>query len=61
MLKFKHKKYFCGFKPFPSQDPKSNSPYRVTHNFYDVSSENLVLDQLLIPHLTFLNSLHLSV
>ena len=51
MLKFKHKQnLFSGFKPFPSQDLNSDSPYCLTHNFYDFSSENLVLDQLLISH-----------
>ena len=27
----------------------SNSPYYLSYNSYDVSSENLVLDQLIIP------------
>ena len=30
-----------------------NSPYRQTYNSYDVSSENLALDQLIIPELIF--------
>ena len=29
------------------------SPYCQPYNFYDVSSENLVLDQLIIPKLIF--------
>ena len=37
------------FQPFHSQDLISNSPYYLTYNSYDVSSENLVLDQLIIP------------
>ena len=36
-------------KPFHSQDLISNSPYCLPYNSYDVSSENLVLDQLIIP------------
>ena len=38
--------------PFPfihSQDLISNSPYYLPYNSYNVSSENLVLDQLIIP------------
>ena len=35
--------------PFHSQDLISNSPYYLSYNSYDVSSENLVLDQLRIP------------
>ena len=30
-----------------------NSPYWQPYNFYNVSSENLVLDQLIIPKLIF--------
>ena len=37
------------FEPFQSQDLISNSPYHLLYNSYDVSSENLVLDQLIIP------------
>ena len=29
--------------------PRSNSPYYLPHNSCDVSSENLILDQLIIP------------
>ena len=29
--------------------PRSNSPYYLPYNSCDVSSENLVLDQLIIP------------
>ena len=35
--------------PFHSQDLISNSPYCLPYNSYDVSSENLVLDQPIIP------------
>ena len=35
--------------PFHSQDLISNSPYYLPYSSYDVSSENLVLDQLRIP------------
>ena len=31
----------------------SNSPYYLPHNAHDVSLENLVLDQLIIPWLIF--------
>ena len=34
-------------------DPISNSPKRLLYHAYDVSSENLVLDQLIITSLTF--------
>ena len=33
------------FKTFPSEDLISNSPYCLPYNSFDVSSENLVLDQ----------------
>ena len=36
-------------QPFHSQDLISNSPYYLPYNFYDVSLENLVLDQLKVP------------
>ena len=36
-------------KPFKSQDLISNSPYSLLYSFCDVSLENLVLDQLMIP------------
>ena len=35
--------------PFNSQDLISNSPYSLLYSFCDVSLENLVLDQLMIP------------
>ena len=38
-----------GLYPFNSQDLISNSPYCLPYNSYNVSSENLVLDQLIIP------------
>ena len=34
---------------FPFQDLISNSLYCLPYNSYEVSSENLVLDQLIIP------------
>ena len=34
---------------FPFQDLISNSLYYLPYNSYEVSSENLVLDQLIIP------------
>ena len=34
-------------------DPIGNSPNRLLYHAYDVSSENLVLDQLIITSLTF--------
>ena len=43
-------------QPFHSQDLISNSPYYLPYNSY-VSSENLVLDQLIIPWLTFFSIL----
>ena len=36
-----------------SKDEICNSPYCQPYNSYDVSSENLVLDQLIIPKLIF--------
>ena len=36
-------------KPFNSQDLIHNSPYCQPYSFSDVSLENLVLDQLIIP------------
>ena len=35
------------------KDKIGNSPYCQPYNSYDVSSENLVLDQLIIPKLIF--------
>ena len=40
--------YHNTFPPY-SQDLISNSPYYLPYNSYDVSLENLVLDQLIIP------------
>ena len=37
--------------PFNSQTKFFNSPYHQPYNSYNVSSENLVLDQLIIPKL----------
>ena len=36
-------------KPFNSKDLVSNSPYCLPYSSYEVSLENLVLDQLVIP------------
>ena len=36
-----------------SQDLNSNSPYCLPYKSYNVSLENLVLDQLMIPWLIF--------
>ena len=36
-------------EPFHFQDLISNSPCCLSHNSYEVSRENLVLDQLIIP------------
>ena len=35
------------------QDLISNSPYCLLYSSYDVSTENLLLDQLIIPELMF--------
>ena len=35
--------------PFHSQDLVNNSPYCLPYNSCDVSLENLVLDQMIIP------------
>ena len=42
-----------GLEPFYSQDLINNSPYCLPCNSYDVSLENLVLNQLIIPKLIF--------
>ena len=41
------------FKPFHFQDLISNSPYCLPYNSYDVSSENVVLNHLIILYLIF--------
>ena len=41
------------FKPFHFQDLISKSPYCLPNNSYDVSSENVVLNHLIIPFLIF--------
>ena len=41
------------FLPFYLPDQICNSPYCQSYNFYNVSSENLVLDQVIIPKLIF--------
>ena len=45
---------FIILNPFTPKISFSNSPFRLLYNSYDVSLENLVLDQLLIPLLIFL-------
>lgn len=40
-------------EPFHSQDPSVNSPYSLSCSSYDVSLENLAIDQPIIPYLTF--------
>ena len=40
--------------PFNYQDFINNSPYCLQYNLYDVSLENLALDQPIIPLLIFL-------
>ena len=41
----------CQTRPFHSQDLTSNSPYCLSYNSFDISAENLVLNQLIIPWL----------
>ena len=48
-----HKEPTLRFNPFYYQDLISNSPYRSLYNLYYISSENLVLDQLITPLLIF--------
>ena len=47
------KKQIRPFKPFHFQDLICNSPYCLPNNSYDVSSENVVLNHLIIPFLIF--------
>ena len=48
-------------QPFNFQELISNSPYCLPNDSYNVSLENLVADQLVIPLFIFLlNSYHLS-
>ena len=47
--------------PFHADDLINNSPYYLLYNFNDVSSENLVLDQTMIPQLMFFCILIISV
>ena len=42
---------------FHSQDLISNSAYCLPYNSYDISSENLVLNQLIIPEVMFFSIL----
>ena len=49
----KKKKQIRPFKPFHFQDLICNSPYCLPNNSYDVSSENVVLNHLVIPYLIF--------
>ena len=44
---------FIQWPTFHSKDLISNSPYCLPYNSYDVSLENLVLKQLIIPLLIF--------
>ena len=60
LFKWKGNGYYClqmfwlPFQlTFELPDQICNSPYCQPHNFYNVSSENLVLDQLIIPKLIF--------
>ena len=47
-----HRYYIHKPYPFNSRDLISKSPYCLPHSFsFDVSLENLVLDQLVIPYL----------
>ena len=45
--------YVMPLKPFHSQDLITLSPYCSQYNWYGVSLENLVFDQLIIPKLMF--------
>ena len=45
---------FIILNPFTPKISFSNSPFCLLYNSYDVSLENFVLDQLLIPLLIFL-------
>ena len=47
------KKVAEGFLPFHSQDLISNSPFCLPYNSYDISQENLGLDQPMISWLIF--------
>ena len=51
---FFFKWYFKFCSPFHSQVFTSNSPFCLPHNSYDVTVENLILDQLIVPLLIFL-------
>ena len=46
--------YFKCCSPFHSQLFISNSPFCLPHSSYDVSLENLIMDQLIVPLLIFL-------
>ena len=46
--------YFKWCSPFHSQVFTSNTPFCLPHNSYDVTVENLILDQLIFPLLIFL-------
>ena len=47
------KTWLTRIRPFHSQDLTSNSPYRLPFNSYYVRSQNLVLDQRIIPWFIF--------
>ena len=52
--------FSCFYVSFHFQDLNNNSPYILPYNSQDVSSENLVLDQLIILLLIiFIRSPHL--
>ena len=46
---YKTPPFFSFPQPYTCQDLFSNSPYHLPYNYCDVSSENLALDQLIIP------------
>ena len=51
---------FSHSQPFDSQDFISNSPYCLPYSSCDVSLENLVLNQLIVPYLRFFLYSHYS-
>lgn len=54
MFFLKWYRYFKCCSPFHSQLFIINSPFCLPHSSYDVSLENLILDQLIVPLLIFL-------
>ena len=57
LLVYNHFHNPCDLNPFNSHDLISNSPYCLPYSSCDVSLENLVLDQLIIPWLMFFSIL----